>query len=283
MSSYYLTKIVPGLKEYVASEGLRSDSDNGSYLRSVRKAVTSYRHFENFKRDKAYNKILEHVSQAEGGAYLDILMRRDDGILEDAKNTLLKSDVVGNPKKYDYDGRGALSPTTLRYLKVASDLKVLFGGDIGKKIAEIGGGYGGQALVCDAIFQTEEYHVFDLPDVNDLVAKYLESFLLSGSYATHTLNTAVVDSYDLVISNYAFSEVPKAVQVAYIRKVLGQSGRGYLTMNSGRTDHAGKEETKLDLETLKTLLPTFEIFEEEPVTAHHNYIIVWGHTAGATL
>ncbi len=282
MSSYYLTKIVPGLKEYVAAEGLRSDSDNGSYLRAVRDAVASYRHFENFKRDKAYNKILEHVSQQDGAAYLEILKARDDGILQGAMDTLLQSDAVGNPRKYTYEGR-ELSPTTLRYLKVASDLKILFGGDIGQKIAEIGGGYGGQALVCDAIFGTSEYHVFDLPDVNQLVSKYLESFVLSGAYVTHTLNAAVTDSYDLVISNYAFSEVPKVVQLAYIRKVLSQSKRGYLTMNSGRTDHAGKEETKLDLEALESLLPPFEIYEEEPVTAHHNYIIVWGHQAGATL
>ena len=64
-----------------------------------------------------------------------------------------------------------MSPTTLRYLKVASDLKIRFGGDIGQKIAEIGGGYGGQARVCDTICETGEYQVFDLPDVNQLVSK----------------------------------------------------------------------------------------------------------------
>lgn len=108
-------------------------------------AIASYKHFKNFKRDKSYNKILEHVSEREGAEYLAILRRRNDGILELARDTLLKSDEIGNPRKYDYGTGSLLSPTTLRYLKVASDLKLLFGELDGRKLAEIGGGYGGSA------------------------------------------------------------------------------------------------------------------------------------------
>lgn len=278
-----LLKLVPGLREYSSAEDLRSDSDNGAYLHSVRRAVASYRHFSNFKRDKSYNKILEHVSEQEGADYLRILQDRDDGILTDAFGTLLKSDAIGNPRKYDYGTGSPLSPTTLRYLKVASDLKILFGDSIGKKVAEIGAGYGGQGLVCDTVFETEEYHVFDLPDVTRLVAKYLESFLMHGAYVPQTINTVRSENYDLVISNYAFSELPRVVETAYIRKVLSRSERGYLTMNSGLSDHAGREDAKLSLDELKALLPEFEIFEEQPLTAPHNYIIVWGHRPGAKL
>ncbi len=88
--------------------------------------------------------------------------------------------------------------------------------------------------------------------------------------------------YDLVISNYAFSELPEPVERTYIDKVLSRSKRGYLTMNSGLSDHAGRESEKLTLDELKNLLPPFEIFEEKPY-AKHNYIIVWGHQEGATL
>lgn len=281
--NHLLSKLVPGYGEYVAAEGLRSDSENGSYIISVRKAVTSYRHFKNFKRDKAYNKVLEHVSEDEGAVYLDILRQRQDGVLDAALGTLLDSDSIGNPRRYAYDGGLTVSPTTLRYLKVASDLKRLFGDRVGAKVAEIGGGYGGQALVCDFLFEPEEYHIFDLPDVNRLASKYLECFLLNGAYCTHTLNTVTPDDYDLVISNYAFSELPRTIQMAYVSKVLGRSKRGYLTMNSGLSDHAGREGAKLDLDTLKSLLPACEIFDEVPRTGEHNYILTWGHRQGATL
>ncbi|MDU8944912.1 putative sugar O-methyltransferase [Ovoidimarina sediminis] len=207
-----LLKIFPGMREFSSAEDLRSDSDNGAYNLAVRRAVASYRHFANFKRDKDYNKILEHVSEQDGREYLKILQDRNDGIFNGARKTLLRSDAIGNPRKYDYGTGAPLSPTTLRYLKVASDLKILFGDLSGTRIAEIGCGYGGQALVCDTLFKTREYVIFDLPDVTRLAAKYLESFLLNGCYVPRTLNAATPEPYDLVISNYAFSELPRAVQ-----------------------------------------------------------------------
>ena len=47
-------------------------------------------------------------------------------------------------------------------------------------------------------------------------------------------------------------------------------------MNSGRD--GGIKEDRLTLEELKDLLPEFEIFDEKPLTAPQNYVIVWGHT-----
>lgn len=262
---------------FVSAPEYRSDSDNGLYVASVKRAVTSDQHFKKFKRDAAYNEVLEHVSKPLGQDYLDILIERKDGVLELAAESVFKSDDIGAPRKFHYDTFGMLSSTTIRYAKVASDLKQLFGDASLKKIAEIGGGYGGLALVCDTLLNVKQYHVFDLPDVNRLIEKYLEYFLLNGTYATHTLNSAVPNDYDLVISNYAFSELPKAVQLKYIEKVLKRSKRAYLTMNSGNLDHADRAEEKLSLKELEELLPPFEIFEEKPLTSAGNYIIAWGH------
>jgi hypothetical protein len=54
--------------------------------------------------------------------------------------------------------------------------------------------------------------------------------------------------YDLVISNYAFSELPRDVQINYVKSVLAPSKRGYLTMNSGRSDWTGRSAGKLTLD-----------------------------------
>jgi hypothetical protein len=92
-----------------------------------------------------------------------------------------------------------------------------------------------------------------------------------------TLNQHPGDQdYNLAISNYAFSELPSELQLAYVRKILARSKRGYLTMNSGRAgnpfigDH-------LSLERLRKALPDFEVLEELPATPFNNYVIVWGH------
>lgn len=186
---------------------------------------------------------------------------------------------VGNPIKYSFPGIGIrLSPTTLRYLKVASDLKLLFGNNLGY-VAEIGGGYGGQTLVNDQLLNVTCAKIFDLPIVNKLIDRYLNSHLLNGAYETTFINKELQTKYDLVISNYAFSELPMELQKVYIRKVVAQSSRGYLTMNSGL---GGKRSIgKLNIFDLKEHLPEFAIFDENPQTSEHNYIICWGHNSEA--
>ena len=263
-------------------EGIRSDSDDGTYIASVKQAVESYCRFKNFKRDPAYCTVLEHVTQEQGKGYLDVLENRKDGILEQALNSVLMSDSLGNPRKFVYRNFGPLSPTTLRYVKVASDLHSLFGCKIGADIAEIGGGYGGQMLVCDKIFEFATYNIFDLYAVNQLIAKYLESFLLNNCYTVRTLNSSRKAEFDLVISNYAFSELPKAVQKKFIEKIMTNSLKGYITMNSVK-GKSSNDENKFSVDELRQLLPPFEIFDENPLTAKHNYIIVWGHNNNSSI
>ena len=253
----------------------RSDSENGKYGAAVMKALTSQNAFDNFKQNRAYRKIVEHVSREHGEAYLQIVLARKDGLLQAAAETVFKSDDVGNPVKYRYEGmEGALSPTTLRYVKVASDLKGLFGDKIGR-VAEIGCGYGGQALVNDQLLTISHATLFDLPFVNELIRKYLNSMLLNGAYSVSTINEALPASYDLAISNYAISELPSVLQRKYIEKVVANAARGYLTMNSGLSGN--RSAGKLSIEQLREMLPAFEIFEEAPLTSPFNYIIVWGH------
>ena len=262
-------------KEFTHSKEYRSDSENGLYAASILKAVSKQKIFENFKRNKSYQTILEHVSQDQGFQYLNILKSRKDGILEQALGTVLVSDKIGNPIKYRYDGfSNLLSPTTLRYLKVTSDLKKMFGEDLGD-VVEIGCGYGGQALVNDQLLKVHLAKLFDLPTVNKLIERYLNTHLMNGGYATTVINQEVTSKYNLAISNYAFSELPKKLQITYIDKVLSQSNKGYLTMNSGLPE--SRSVGKLSLEELRELLPEFEVFEEEPLTSPHNYIIAWGY------
>ena len=261
-------------KLFAHAEEYRSDSENGHYASAIMQAVKDQRSFDNFKRDYDYRKILEHVSEEQGAQYLKVLQSRNDGILEAGLNSVLLSDSVGNPIKFKYQGfNHELSPTTLRYLKVTSDLKILFGENLGN-VAEIGCGYGGQALVNDQLLNVTFAHLFDLPFVNMLIDKYLNTQLLRGAYRTNVINNTLPQDYDLVISNYAFSELPKVLQLAYIKKVISRSKHGYLTMNSGTG--SSRSTGKLTLDELKDLLPEFSLIEEEPQTAAQNYIIVWG-------
>lgn len=263
-------------KRFVGAEGNRSDSDDGSYVAFVESAVADDSIFGRFRRDKIYCETLEHASFEDGLACLEIIKRKAPNFL-DLIDRVRDNDLIGSPLVYEYAKYGTLGTTTLRYLKVAADLFSLFGDAPGRRIVEIGVGYGGQLLVSDRLFTIDLYELIDLPPVLDLTAKYLESHVLNCGYQTSTLNQKTgKEVYDLAISNYAFSELPGHIQRKYIDKILISSKRGYLTMNSGlgKTD---RSKGKLSLDDLRNSLPPFEVLPEEPLTGPENYIIAWGH------
>jgi putative sugar O-methyltransferase len=262
-------------KTYVAAPGNRSESDDGLYVRFVERATREPALFSSFKQNRHYQRILEHLSRADGAAYLEIIKREAPDLVDNIEAFKI-NDAIGNPTTYDYDRVGRVSPTTLRYIKVASDLRSLFGNLNGAKIAEIGVGYGGQMLVLDRMYTLAQYSMFDLAPVLTLVSKYLEAHVLNAAYRTRTLNQSDgSEAYDLVISNYAFSELPSLVQRKYIEKVMSKARRGYLTMNSGATTSLFAKDHLL-IEDLRGLLPPFELLEEHPLTAEGNFILVWG-------
>lgn len=261
--------------EYIGTMGIRSESDNGLYIRAVRNALISHRAFSSFKKQPQYRKILEHVSPESGASYLNLLIDEAPDLI-DRIDELKVNDLIGGASRCRFPGVGLISPSTLRYIKVASDLRRFFGIAAGWRIAEIGVGYGGQLLVADRVLTFSEYHLFDLPPVLELASKYLECHLLRGTYQAKTLNQHEgVTDYDLVISNYAFSELPSKLQLAYLTKVISKAKRGYMTMNSGTSESLFSGD-KLSLAQLKDHLPPFEVHPETPLTCPGNYLIVWG-------
>ena len=268
-------------RKYLSGSKLRSDSEKiEGYLNAVDLAVRNGRRFNRFKRDKSYQIVLEHVTEQMGSKYLEVILSRDDGFFENGIESINQLDEVGRPVKYRYAtprGQMLLSPTTIRYLKVASDINGLFGSSF-QCVSEIGGGYGGQALVNDQLLKVKHVEIFDLPIVNQLITKYLNIPVLNGSFSVSTLNQAVEKSYDLVISNYAFSELPIELQAQYIKKVIAKSKCGYLTMNTGLKANKNRGRGRITPEQFRSLIPSSEIFEETPPTnGDNNWLVVWGH------
>ena len=262
-------------KEFIGATGNRALSDDGLYVASIHKALSSYKNFIKFKRDLRYQVVLEHCTYELGQGYLQIIKTQSPQLIQKI-DIFKENDLVGGATTFKYQDIGEISPSTLRYIKVASDIKNIFGEIIGDRIAEIGVGYGGQLLTADKVLKFKQWDFFDLPPVLALASKYIECHTLSSSYHPITLNQHKGDvDYDLVISNYAFSELPSKLQHMYIKKILSKSKRGYLTMNSGKPNSVWKED-KLSLDVLKKNLPSFEIVEERPFTFTGNYIIIWG-------
>lgn len=246
-----------------------SVSDYSEYRQIVTGAARDEDIFRLFRSHYEYFPILEHVSRVQGNSYLKIIRKRSN-LPVDWPQKLSTLNELGSPQKYNYPSIGRFSPTLLRYVKAFSDLELLFGPLKGQRCIEIGIGFGGQAAVLDILGKVKEVQLYDLPPVLELAKKFLNT---SGTSASTLFldgtNPSVAGPADLLISNYAFSELNRAVQLIYLENAVAKASGGYITWNSLSPDGLSPEE-------LLTLIPGSRIFKEQPKTAPGNAIVVWG-------
>lgn len=102
------------------------------------------------------------------------------------------------------------------------------------RIVEIGGGYGGLCKIISDFCKIESYTLVDLEPALQLSKRFLDDSSINN---VKYLNAQDIDRskdydlYDLVISNYAFSEISRNIQDLYMDKFLRKSSRGYLLCN----------------------------------------------------
>jgi len=249
-----------------------SISDDNIYPNFCQLAATNDQIFKTFRSNHKYTTILEHVNENEGNVYLDIIKRVNPSLLSNIEK-YKSNDSAGSPIKFNYSV-GIMSPTTIRYIKVLSDLISQFGSLDNLDIVEIGCGYGGQAKVIMDTYNVKTYTLIDLKPVLELTKKYMESLNMDMNKISFiTMEELPNDkSYDLFISNYAFTECNKSIQLEYFDKVLSKSNKGYLTANFINNffnlDYLTRDE-------LQSMLPNSILVPEEPKTHPNNVIIVW--------
>ena len=242
-------------------------------------AASSYESiFKKFKQQDSYGYILEHVPGPLGGAYLSNIEKNNFDLLKDMQKFLI-NDLYGNPSRNTYvftlhsgtKVKLIVSPTTIRYVKVLSDLKTLFGTLDNMNIVEIGAGYGGLPLIISREYNFKNYYDVDLYGPTRLAKKYCTE--KHGMDNFHVITPDQVDQLkdieiDLVISNYAFSECNYETQDIYIEKILSKAKRGYITHNNG-------EERRNRTKSIIEGYPNFKVFDHDLCKKKHP-IFTWG-------
>lgn len=245
-------------------------SDIASYLEICSLAQEQNDIYRKFKSCREYRQILEHVSREQGREYLDILKK--DTWMSEFLATLVKGDV-GSPYRYTYRDFGRVSPTNLRYAKIAGDLYALFGSLDGFNVAEIGVGYGGQCVALGKLFDIARYELFDLEPVLGLADRYIKDANVNILIGKNSSPIKLSTPCDLLISNYAFSELIHAVQQDFFINVIRDAKRGYVIYN-----HINPAEFQsLSATEFASMIPGAEIFMEIPLTHPKNVLVVWGH------
>ena len=172
-----------------------------------------------FKRDIRLNRIFEHASVEQGKAYLDLILMQTPELLRN----VFTNDMQGSPVIYDYGAGNIFSPSTLQYIGVLSNLITRFGSLDGKRIVEVGGGYGGQCRTVWDVYKPDAYRLVDLSEACELQVRYLKD--------TNVRATSIIPDgeFDIFISNYALSEIPN--NDSYI-DLARRCKHGYITCNT---------------------------------------------------
>jgi hypothetical protein len=201
----------------------------------------------NFKSDRTYNSILEHVSHDQGKQYLYFIksfinMYFKEITFEHIHDYVLMNDTYGNPNKqtFMYDTTEfSCSPTSLRYVLHSLLILKHFEETQNKKFVEIGCGYGGLFLAMNHFstilnIEIDHYYFIDLPEICDLIKIYLD-LNKSNVHIPYSLHSGyhfgvdINDSELFLISNYCFTEIDEFHRSTYIKRLFPKVTNGFIT------------------------------------------------------
>lgn len=105
-----------------------------------------------------------------------------------------------------------------------------------------------------------------------LAQRFLDNYVTQSTLFYLTMNELAKNDYDLVISNYAFSELRREIQDVYLEKIILRSQRGYITYN----EITPPDFNSYKKEELLRIIPGSELSDENPLIHPRNCIIQWG-------
>lgn len=184
-----------------------------------------------FRRDPAILQVVECVSPDEGLVYARAIERcfprRWFAV------ACLANDRVGHPETVTYGG-AALAPATWRYAFRALELSATVGPLGGLSVVEIGGGYGGLAATMAQLEPAGAYAIVDAPEPGAMQAAYLRSLGVGGVQTASVLPAEPL-APDLVVSDFALSELDEDVRAAYGEALVRGARAGAFCWN----EHGG--------------------------------------------
>lgn len=223
--------------------------------------------FSNFKQNNKFHAVIGNDRLRKNIS--DVLYKNIENVDDIIRNIekYKTNDIHGNPVLYDYPKTGKISPGTLYFLNILQSLKKYFNDINDFNIVEIGGGYGGQAkIILD--YGVTSYHVIDVPPALQLCKKYLSKYDYNNIFYYED-NNIPLNSYDLVISNWALSEFDEEGISSYVENVVQHCDRGYFLMNIW--DH--RKDFILSL--LKKIFSVVDVYQEHPKThKNNNWVLV---------
>jgi len=201
------------------------------YIESVKRNLKLPKESWDFKSDKQYTYMLEHVNQKQGGDYMREIIGRFGKIYVDNKDLLIdlchRNDFYGKTHKVNFDNFTTCSPTNLRYILHSFLILTYMSDNLlnNLDIIEIGGGYGGLCFFINNLahifnIKISSYKIFDILEASELQKQYLDALDIKNTKCYQLDNFENLKTNSFLISNYAFSEISMDLQQKYTEQIL---------------------------------------------------------------
>lgn len=205
------------------------------YVNACSEAIDD-ENFANFKQDSRYRYILEGGTKNTFDYFLNKIKSLDNNsIFFDNLELFRRNDFYGNPDLYEDPDIGKFSLTTLKYVYNALEIVEYVKDSEIDKIVEIGGGYGGLAVVLGGILDFSQYTLVDLPETCKLVDKYISNYddlkLRIKSLSCFEIDEFNFTNTDLTIAINSLSECNIDVQMNYFDQIISKSKYSYVIRN----------------------------------------------------
>lgn len=220
-------------QEIASREGSGSTSISGnmSWTKVCSALVDGSLQSHNYRRLIAVKQVVETVGLSDARFYAKRIRHWAPEWLNHQK--VGDVDGWGNPMRCPrllLGTKRAFSPTTLRYLATALWLKRSGKLPGGARIVEIGVGFGG-LVAMNALVSRATTILVDLPQVEQAAQRMLTEIGLDDCAGLSDRFSET--SIPLIISNYAFTELNRELQDAYLERYLKHSEHGMILSNAG--------------------------------------------------
>lgn len=245
---------------------IKNTSQGKKFLRLCRNAVKDAEVFKGFRGDDAYAPIMIQHNKEYARKCVEYIAKSHLNKSE-LWEKFRENDLVGDPVVYDND----VSVETLRAIISMIQIGRQFGDLNGLNIIEIGSAFGYLAKTISAVYDFNSYTFIDMPDVTKLCQKYLETIdnSLKPRLIYSPKEEELKEQYDLLISEFALSEIDDQGLEYYFEKVVKRSKEVFLGMNIW-----DQNKKKFFRKKLEEIFEVVMEIDETPKTEWKNYYFV---------
>ncbi len=264
-----LALLVVGCSKAGKKPSARAIYDQAPIAEACLRATSDALAFESFKQDPYLNLLWENATEEEGRVAFEKIQREYPFLIELFSHFQV-SDRVGGARVFSYGDGAVFSPYTLRLMAIAGDLQARVGDLAGKKVVQIGAGYGGLCKVLNDLYAMNGYVIVDLPEQLALAKKYLDALGVRGVeyISVDALGEfSQRGTFDLAISDRSFSEFDRGYQERMLSTVFPHARAGYI-LGHVFPKHFGV--FALDVEAIEKKLRKNVVFDELNVIVPEN-------------